>query len=89
MTKYYSLKGIVDGMIGPVEPCGSHGEDQERLENLKNLCELSEEITQKLCQVASVEHRDRSSMRMIVNYARKHLESEVEDISGAININES
>ena len=84
MTREFTIEVLIESLIGPVEPCGSHGEDMKRLENLKQLCEINERITEKLCDVATVEHQDRASMKAMAVFATNHLLEEVDGIGDAL-----
>ena len=46
------LKDIVMKMIGNVEPIGSTDVDEERFENLKQLCDLTEKLIYEIEKVA-------------------------------------
>ena len=88
MMKQFNIEDLVDLCIGPVDPCGSHSEDQKRLENLKTLCQVSSALTERLCRVAITAHADRASMKEMADYARQHLEEEIEGMGNCIKTEE-
>lgn len=52
------LKDIVLRLVGPVDPVGETNTDNERIENLKALCELAEHL---VCVIDEVAYRNKDS----------------------------
>jgi len=68
-------KLIVMKLIGKIDPVGDTNIDNERMENLKNLCQLVNELVGEIAEVeyinkASYEH----SVKAMANYAGKFLD---------------
>lgn len=64
---------IVMKLIGEIEPCGIHQVDVKRLENLKTLTALVDDIIYKIEQVAESANRPEMSMSIIGLYAKNFL----------------
>ena len=60
---------IVKKLIGPVSPVGETNQDELRFENLKELCELVENLTQVLVDISdSNKHAHEYSIKRSVDY---------------------
>ena len=71
MTNY----DVVKKLIGPIRPVGESNEDTKRLENLKAMCQLMEEIHTAIDAVA-YDFRDdkQGSVKACQDYASKFLD---------------
>lgn len=66
---------IVKALEGSIEPIAETNVDEKHLANLKEWCELHEQITDEIFKVANKEDlRCYKSAKEIIDYARKHLE---------------
>lgn len=74
MEKTYTHFEIVKKLIGSVRPVGSSHTDSERLENLKQLCSLANEIIQEIDNVAIIDSYENSVIKMS-SYAREYIDS--------------
>ena len=61
--KTFTAEDIVMKLIGPIEPIGDSSVDPKRLENLKELCKLTELLVARIDRV-SCENRDREEWSM-------------------------
>jgi hypothetical protein len=50
--KEMSVKDVVNKIIGEIDPVGEHNEDEKRFENLKEMCELVNELITQIDDVA-------------------------------------
>lgn len=74
MTKRDTFE-LIQKLEGNIEPLAETNIDEKHLANLKEWCELHEQITDEICKVANKEDlRCYKSAKEIINYARKHLE---------------
>lgn len=64
---------ILMKLIGTVTPYGSTHIDEERFENLKQLCEMADSILLLIHEVAQYKERHEFSMKEIGEYAYKFL----------------
>lgn len=70
----YSPHKIVKKLIGPIRPVGETNEDNQRLENLKAMCQLMDDIHTQIDAVAyEFRNRHESSMSEAGKYASKFL----------------
>ena len=67
------LHDIVMKLIGPVMPIGDSGEDQKRLDNLKQLCDLVDQLVSTIDSVIPNKNRYEASMKQAGEYADKFL----------------
>jgi hypothetical protein len=66
---------IVNKLIGDINPVGSSHVDSERLENLKRMCTLVNELVAQIDEVATENHhRNEFSMKSAGEYAKDFLE---------------
>lgn len=64
---------IVNKLIGSIKPYGSTDIDEKRMENLKAMCELIEDLVFDVRQVATYRIRHEHSMKEMGLYAEKFL----------------
>ena len=69
------MQDIVMKLIGPVQPTGDHGADQKRLENMKMLTELTDQLLFEISMAATNENRAEASIKAIGVHARDFLSS--------------
>lgn len=66
---------ILKALEGSIEPIAETNIDEKHLANLKEWCDLHEQITDEICKVANNDElRCYNSAKEIIDYARKHLE---------------
>ena len=66
---------IIKKLIGPIDPVGVSETDAERLENMKAMCELAEQILTHIDNVSCCNSmRKESSVVTLCNYGIKFLE---------------
>lgn len=65
----WNLHEIVEKMIGPITPVASQQVDDERFENLKALCRLTEDLVRDLDRVAMMKGRYEASVKRAGEYA--------------------
>lgn len=68
---------IVRKLIGPINPVGESYTDEERLENLKQLCNLVESLLLDIDEVAFHKNRPEYSIKRAGDYADKFIQDEV------------
>ena len=68
-----ALHDIVMKLIGPVDPIGETNADQNRLANLKALCELVDRLVYTIDAVVPNKTRPEASMKQAGEYADKFL----------------
>ena len=68
-----ALHDIVMKLIGPVDPVGETNADQNRLANLKTLCELVDRLVYTIDAVIPNKNRPEASMMQAGEYADKFL----------------
>lgn len=72
---------LVKKVIGKITPTGNHGIDKERLENLKSMCSLVENLLYDIDDViAKNKHSQERSVREIVLYAKNFLDNTVKKL---------
>ncbi len=71
---------IVNKLIGPTRPMGESHEDEKRLDNLKEKCDLVAELLQEIKEAASY-NRPEYSIKRIADYAKSFLQTEVSEFS--------
>lgn len=65
---------VVKKMIGNIQPAGDTNIDNERFENLKAMCELTDNLIAAINDVAySNKHRGEYSIRQMAKYASDFL----------------
>ena len=69
---------IVDKLVGEVEATGESHEDARRLENLKNLIDLTDSCLDKIHLASFSSTRYEASMRKIGRYALQYLADSAE-----------
>lgn len=74
------LKEIVQKLVGSIMPVGESHLDTKRLENLKIMCELIEDLVYEVNYVARDKDRYESSMKEMGVYAQKFLDNLKEEI---------
>lgn len=67
------LKEIVMKLNGPIEPVGESHTDEVRLNNLKNLCDLVEDLVGEIQQICPNKDRVEYSMKEAGKYAHAFL----------------
>ena len=68
------LKDVVMKLIGPVQPYGDHYGDMQRLENMKELIELTDYLLGQIDQAAASAERPEASMKEIGQCAKGFLD---------------
>ena len=64
---------VVKKLIGNIQPYGATHIDEERFENLKQMCELVESLVSEIERVADNKDRQEYSMKEMGQYAYKFL----------------
>lgn len=72
---------VIEKLIGEVGPIGSTEIDDERFENLKSLCELTEYLVNKIAKLSEKRTRSEYSVRRAGAYANAFLIKSRIDIS--------
>ena len=75
------LYDVVTRLIGPVNPIGETREDKKRLENLKILTGLVEELFSDIEQVALFRHRVEWSMKTAGKAAKEFMDRVKDDLA--------
>lgn len=75
-----NIKEIVDKLIGSIQPAGESHLDTQRLENLKVMCGLIEELVLEVNYVSRDKDRYEYSMAIMGKYADNFLRTLSEDI---------
>lgn len=65
---------IVNKLIGKTSPCGESNTDAERLENLKNKIDVTQELIDEISELSKFKHSSAHSERLIGETAYKFLE---------------
>lgn len=73
---------IVEKLIGPIRPIGKSEVDSERFENLKEMCELVNNLVQK---IDAVEYDNRGAHEYSVKQARDYAGKFLTDTLGISN----
>lgn len=72
--KKLELKEIVMSLVGNINPIGETNTDNDRFENLKNLCELVDDLVGKIDDVSYKNKGSREfSVKRASDYANKFL----------------
>lgn len=66
---------VVVKLIGPITPVGDSGEDRVRLENLKTMTALVEDLLEDIDRVIPNKQRAEGSMRAAGMYASRFFDS--------------
>jgi len=74
------LKEIVQKLVGSIQPAGESHLDTQRLENLKIMCNLVEDLVYEINLVSKDKDRYESSMAVMGKYADKFLCGLLEEI---------
>ena len=74
------IKEIVQKLVGSITPAGESNLDTKRLENLKIICGLIEDLVYEVNYVARDKDRYESSMKEMGVYAQKFLDNLKEEI---------
>lgn len=78
VMKEFELNEIIEKLIGSIEPIGDTNADNERFENLKVMCELTNSLVRKIDDV-SYRHKNSHefSVKRAVEYADNFLSKEL------------
>lgn len=74
------MKQIVQKLVGSISPSGESHLDTKRLENLKIMCDLIEDLVYEVNYVAREKDRYEASMKEMGVYAQKFLDNLKEEI---------
>ena len=74
------LKQIVQKLVGSISPSGESHLDTKRLENLKVMCSLVEDLVYEINFVARDKDRYEASMKEMGVYAKKFLDNLKEEM---------
>ena len=74
MNKIWGMKQIVEKLIGFIIPVGSTHEDDERFDNLKDMCHLVEGLIEEI-EYVSNDHSHEYSVKRAQQYAEKFLKA--------------
>ena len=74
------IKEIVQKLVGSITPAGESNLDTKRLENLKIICGLIEDLVYEVNYVSRDKDRYESSMKVMGEYADKFLRNLSEEI---------
>lgn len=69
-----TVADIVRKLVGPIKPIGEHCIDTGRLENLKHLESVIEDLLNDITEVTDDRHRVEASMKAIGEHATKFLD---------------
>lgn len=72
-TRLYSPTSVVNKIIGPIFPIGESNADNDRFENLQEMCELVEELLSYLHQVRTEKNAHEYSVKRAGQYADNFL----------------
>jgi len=64
MKRIENIYDVTKRLCGMIEPCGEHGVDQVRLENLNDTIDLVEKLTQDIIYVARNKDAHESSVKV-------------------------
>lgn len=73
----FTLLDVVKKLTGQIGPMGDSGEDNQRLENLKLLCQLTECLIQEIQFVSPYAISGEHSVKLIGEYAEKFLNENI------------
>lgn len=68
-----NIKEIVEKLVGNIQPAGESNLDTQRLENLKVMCGLVEDLVWEINQVSKDKDRYESSMKVMGVYANNFM----------------
>ena len=68
-----NLCDVVDKLIGPTRPYGSHEADEERYENILALSDLAAHLVHELREASQYANRPEASMKKIADHAKETL----------------
>ena len=74
------IKEIVQKLVGSITPAGESNLDTKRLENLKIMCGLIEDLVYEVNYVSRNKDRYESSMKVMGEYADKFLRNLKEEL---------
>ena len=74
------IKEIVQKLVGSITPAGESNLDTKRLENLKIICGLIEDLVYEVNYVSRDKDRYESSMKVMGEYADKFLRNLKEEL---------
>ena len=74
------IKEIVQKLVGSITPAGESHLDTQRLENLKVMCSLVEDLVYKINFVTRDKDRYEASMKEMGVYAQKFLDNLKEEM---------
>ena len=74
------IKEIVQKLVGSITPAGESHLDTQRLENLKVMCSLVDDLVYKINFVTRDKDRYEASMKEIGVYAQKFLDNLKEEM---------
>ena len=74
------IKEIVQKLVGSITPAGESHLDTKRLENLKIICGLIEDLVYEVNYVSRDKDRYESSMKVMGEYADKFLRNLKEEL---------
>lgn len=75
-----NIKEIVQKLVGSIQPSGESNLDTQRLENLKVMCNLVEDLVMEINYVSRDKDRYEASMKEMGVYADKFLCGLLEEI---------
>lgn len=75
-----NIKEIVQKLVGSITPAGESNLDTKRLENLKIICGLIEDLVYEVNYVSRDKDRYESSMKVMGEYADKFLRNLKEEL---------
>ena len=70
---------IVNKLIGEIEPVGETHTDEKRLENLKAMTALVDELLEKIAEIAQKENRVEYSIKVCGRHAANFLRQAIEE----------
>lgn len=77
------LQEVCDRLIGPIGPVGDTHIDEKRLENLKNMCSVTEYLLQQIVDVSRCKNSHMFSVKESGEYAQKFLDCLAEELNGS------
>lgn len=74
MENNLNIESVVSKLIGSISPTGQHSVDLERLENLKEMCELVNTLVTRIDEIG-YQNKDsqEASVKEIADYANNFL----------------
>ncbi len=70
---------VIIKLIGPVFPAGDSTRDEERLNNLKVMCEVLDGLIRKVGEVSTCKNSPEHSVQRAGNYAAEFLHNNVSE----------